>query len=269
MTPQRYNLYGQGGSGKSFIGTSAIVDHETDELIAPKGLWIQIGQERNPNLHVPEANIKRFNVDVLQPHACITGVIDYLKSLQVAAAKGQVADVIFFDGYTELDILIGYVHDMQPLENDKWSEWRYRKTIMTAVTQILDSAVLGCDIITTARVGQLKKGVTDRRTGETTGADPDFVNSRYFPQMDGWMRYNLPSYHDWCFYLEVEDSINGAIHRMHLTQDGDFFIKNGLSHRWKKPLPNHLDNASFQQLKQVLDHASKPITQKEKEGVSK
>ena len=107
MTPQRYNLYGQGGSGKSFIGTSAIINHETDELLAPKGLWIQIGQERNPNLHVPENNIKRFNVDVLQPHACITGVIDYLKSLQVAAAKGQVADVIFFDGYTELDILIG------------------------------------------------------------------------------------------------------------------------------------------------------------------
>ena len=90
MTPQRYNLYGQGGSGKSYIGTSAIVDHATDELLAPKGLWIQIGQERNPNLHVPEANIKRFNVDVLQPHACITGVIEYLKSLQVAAAKGQV-----------------------------------------------------------------------------------------------------------------------------------------------------------------------------------
>ena len=81
--------------------------------------------------------------------------------------------------------------------------------------------------------------------------------------MDGWMRYNLPSYHDWCFYLESEDSINGAIHRMHLVQDGDFFIKNGLSHRWNKPLPSHLDNTSFSQVKQVLDHASIPVVKKE------
>jgi len=51
------------------------------------------------------------------------------------------------------------------------------------------------------------------------------------------------------------------------VQDGDFFIKNGLSHRWKKPLPSHLDNVTFDQVKQVLDHASKPI--KEKETVSK
>lgn len=76
----------------------------------------------------------------------------------MAAAKGQVADVIFFDGYTELDILIGYVHDLQPLDNDKWSEWRYRKTIMTAVTQILDSAVLGCDISLLPEWHNLRRG---------------------------------------------------------------------------------------------------------------
>ena len=263
MLPSKFNFYGQGGSGKTTLAVSSMVDIYSGEK-RRNGIWMQIGQESNPSLPVPDANVKRFVPDLANPHAVVKELFDFLKALRVSAGKGKSPDILIFDGFTEMDILLGYIYDIQPLEDDKWGEWRYRKNVFRELVQLLDAATLGCHVLSTARVAEIRKGVSNKRTGEVIGADPEFVTSRYFPQMDGWMRYNLPSYANYVFYLETEDGKEGPLHRCHLLQTGDFFIKNTNDHKWPLlKLPKYLDNGTFDQMLDIVEYANKPIVKNE------
>ena len=106
MQPSRINFYAHGGGGKTTMLVSSMANIYTGELLRPRGIWVQIGQEENPALQelIPAKNIKRFVVDPLNPHAMATDLITFLKALRVEAGKGTSPDILLFDGYTELVI---------------------------------------------------------------------------------------------------------------------------------------------------------------------
>lgn len=258
IPPSRFNFYGMAGCGKTTIGVSALVDIFTGESRRP-GMWIRIGQEGNSGLPVPDNMMKRFTVNQNDPHAMVTELTQFLIKLRTSSGQGHPPGVVVFDGLTELDIVLGYIYSLAPLESDKWGEWRYRQRIIQIIMQLLDAESLQCPVITTNRLAEFKKGIQNMR-GETTGADPETQESRYFPQMNGWARYNISSYFDYMFFMESDTVQGEEVHRTYLRQTGDFQIKNAQSHKWPLlELPYYVDNASFDDILDLIEKAAAPV----------
>jgi hypothetical protein len=262
--PKSVLVYGDAGVGKTYLGVSSFWDPRKLEKIR-EGRWLLIGREDNDALGVPEEMIRRFVSPKEQPMKFANDFATYVEALVAQSRKGNGLDAIFVDGWSEWNHLLLWEFDKSGQSQSQWDAFDQAKDRFFSAIQMLHPRELGAHIIATARVDEKRKGVFNKRTGELTGADPDYINFKYVPAMVGWAKKNMAHYYDLVVYAEAEPGdikVGGKIrkgihHNYYVLPSGDFLVKNRWEHRaLAAGLPDHLTNATFDSLLEYIDKAT-------------
>lgn len=242
-----YLFYGWGGSGKSFVGTSGLVDHKTGVPHAT-GKWITFGREGNPRIRLPEdythmANGKSlsFRAPDLKDRTWLEDFKRFTERLFTNARKGQYIDLVVLDGFAEFDLLYERTfNNMQLGGTDHWAAWSSMLEEFYAAMELLSPDELGCHIIWTTRVANRKKGTYDKKIDEVVGADPEWLNTEYYPAVRGKFHQYMPHYFNMVLYCDTDteevtinkEKVLRPVHQVHMLRTGEFFIKNDWGDEW-------------------------------------
>jgi len=238
-----YLFYGWGGSGKSFLGTSGMMNHTTGELLAD-GKWITFGREDNPRIRLPAAYRETkagkslsLRVPDLKSRQWLTDFQRVTERLLVAARKGRHLDFLFMDGFAEFDLIFERSHKKLGMGDQQWSRWADMLDEFYDTVQICDPRELGCHVIWSTRVADRKLGTFDKKVDAVVGADPEWLNTEYYPAVRGKFHKYLPHYFDMVLYcdqdtIELKDGSRQGVHNVHMLRTGDFFIKNAWDDEW-------------------------------------
>ena len=259
-------FYGDAGSGKTAMGVSAFWDYKKLKQVRD-GRLITFGREGNDALDVPEELVKRFRSPTADPMKFLTDFNTYMAALIVQLEKGQGPEVIVLDGWTEGNQALLYEYEQRGGDGDKWAKYEEAKDSFFAYQRALDPQEFNIFVIATARVDEKKKGILSRRTGEVTGADPDYMQGyKYIPAMVGWAKKNMAHYYDIVSYVEgepghVKDSKGNTraatLHQYNMIQTGDFLVKNRWEHKWLTTgQPDRLTNPLFDDMIGKLETAN-------------
>ena len=133
------------------------------------------------------------------------------------------------------------------------------------LNQTLSAEALDCIMIGSARVTEKKKGFYDKKADEVKGADPSWMELKYYPAMDGWARDYIGHYYQLVTYMdqdivEVKDEqskkrVNRPAYRLFMQPGGDYWVKNVWSHLWTYPDP--LENMMFDDVFEKLNTITK------------
>ena len=246
-------LYGGPGAGKTYLATSAFVDHKTGDLTR-NGVLITIGREGNPALSIPEDRVVRITAPPSNPSRFSKELIDALRSIVKRSRTDERYEVVVVDGFTEWGVL--FTAMMSEDKGERLSEWQDMKRELIAILQMLHPEELGAYVIGTARIAEHRKGIG------RSGGDPDWVDYKYFPALDGWGRRNLPHYFNFMFYLENDvhkevqngQVVKRRVHKVYMLEAGDFWVKNVYEHRWDG-LPYVLENPTFDDILSLVEKA--------------
>jgi len=268
-----YLYYGWGGSGKTFTGTSGLVDHASGRLLA-EGKWVTFGRESNPRIMLPDSYRKlasgrslEFRSPDLKDRQWLSDFRKFAERLYSNARKGQHLDVLVFDGFAEFDIIFERTHKLMQLGGDNvWKAWADMLDEFYATTQILNPKELGCHVIWTTRVATRKLGTEDKGRLDddgkpiVVGADPDWINTEYYPAVRGKFHQYLPNYFDMVLYMDTDTTtdpktkVSLPVHRVHMLRTGDFFIKNCWDDKWiAAEFPPVLHNPTFYDIQHKLE----------------
>lgn len=245
-------LYGGPGAGKTATAVSSFWDWANGKQVRD-GRLIAVGRENNPALRIPGELVRRFVISPDDPLRHAKELNEYLRALRVAAYKGSGPEVVVFDGFTEWASVYEHYKSQEPHDaRDKWYAWRHLKDEFISTVQMLNPQELRAHVIATARVTVKRVGIVNKETREVTGADPEWVDCRYFPAIDGWARDNLSNYFNLVLYMDQDrkevrakgQTTYDTIHRVYMRTQGDFWVKNCWEHLLKEA-PPFLDNPTF------------------------
>ncbi len=261
-------LYGISGGGKTGTGLSGFWDFKQRELIkGTVGRWLRVGVERNSAIAPPADKIKHIPAEK-NPALITQKVEEYLGALTKGVQNGEFEKKngklthLLFDGFTEL---AAQRTAREGSESNKWDTFKAWKESYLNLVQLLDPGELGldCHVISTARIGEAKKGQTIR--GEDQAGDPEWLEAMgLIPEVDGWARKHLPNAFEYVFYVSKErvkevvkgKSTSRVVARIHMQSEGEYLVKNQFDHCWfEAGLPNYIDNPTFQDILDLMDKA--------------
>lgn len=263
MTFRSILSFGPPGAGKSAFGISSFWDyHKLESVPNESGQWLLLGRESNNDLGVPEEFVRRFPFEGVSSLAWIANLTKHLRNLAAAARKGTGPSNIVLDGWTELgagfEIAYKAIHEPRN-KFETWEKWREK---FFELIQLFDPELLQANVFSTARVREFKEGLYDPATGKVSGRDPEWLEGKRYPAIDGWAKLNLGHYFNFIFYHEqavATKSEKGKksvvpIFLAHTIADGDFLVKNTQAHRWAKlGLPATLQDSTWSELKSKLE----------------
>ena len=247
MKPKSVLAYGGFGVGKTALLTSSFWDYQAEKpVVLPdgreaKGQLISIGREDASGLALPDDMVKTFPVPAVNPHSFIEKLDAHMKRL-IRRQKGDDAlDYLVFDGFTELNYAFTWSNTEQEPPNDRWETYRLWQSQFIATMLMLDPRVLGCHVMGTARVAEKKTGTKSKQTGETMGADPEWMdNFNYFPAMEGWAKQMLGHYWNFVVYMDqgIAKTLKGkparTTYQSHWQVTGAYAVKNTWEHKWDR-----------------------------------
>jgi hypothetical protein len=247
-------LYGDAGAGKTAFAASAFWDWRREKLMRD-GRLLVFGREGNSALGIPEANVKRFRSPAKDPLKFLTDFNVYMEALIVQLEKGTGPKVIALDGWSEWNQTLLFEYDEKG-SDDYWAKFDTAKDRFFSVQRMLDPEEFDIWVLATARVDEKRKGVFSKKTGQVTGADPDYMQGyKYIPAMVGWAKKNMAHYYDIVTYVEATPgtvkSASGKLtaathHDYHFVQTGDYLVKNRWEHKWiATDQPASLTNPMF------------------------
>tara|TARA_Y100000034_G_C6901879_1_gene417362 strand:+ start:2957 stop:3799 length:843 start_codon:yes stop_codon:yes gene_type:complete len=274
MTKYRTFLsYGPPGYGKTAFGVSSFWDFNKNEIVpGTDGRILFVGREKNDDLDIPEELVKRFPMNPAKPMAFATDLIKYLKVMIAKARKGEGPTSVVLDGLSELcyAFIWGAKQDDRAKTNQFWT-WNEWQEHFTAIMQMLSPDVLGCDVFSTARVGEFREG------GDNVKSDPEWMDTfRYHPAAQGWAKLNMGHYynfiihHEQGFDIEVRGKTKVKVPyvKTNWLPTGEYMVKNSMRHKWLKAgMPPSMKDVTWPQVKAALDAVDAGVPIKVVDGV--
>ena len=260
-------LYGAGGAGKTGLAVSAFWDWMFGKPVAD-GKLISFGAEDNPALEIPEEFRQTQNGTSLRLTSPLLDSTEFLQQFDLITRKliydaenGDKLDVLVIDGLSEFDLLYEHTFDTGDDEKGNFAKWDGLLNQMFSMMLRIMPSVLGCAVITTARVMEKKKS---KQSGKTTMAgDPGWMDFDYYPSLRGSFRLHLPHYFQNVFYMETvpEQAEDGQVipgHATHLITQGEYLTKCQWEHKLLKagltrPVVNLMWPESWAMLTQAID----------------
>ena len=231
--------------GKTRFGVSAFWDFTTSQPIR-KGVWVKIGAEDNIALDIPDKFVKRFASDSESPLRFISELKVFLKRVILDGRKGKGLEVIVLDGFTEWLVNFETGYGKVYGGDDKWGLWRELKSEFIQLMQLIKPADTGAWLIATARL---------KRASES---DPEWMEEKFVPSMDGWAKDNIGYYFDAVLYMSIQErNEKGKLipdYSLYMLPRKGYWIKDVWGERWMElGLPNPVKNPSFEQVKGMLE----------------
>ena len=265
MTNISMLLYGGPGVGKTALAVSAFWDWKRKKQIRD-GRLLLFGCESNPALEVPEKLIKRFVSPESNPVKFSEDFMLYMRAAVREAAKNKGPEVFVFDGFSEWDVL--WSLDTELRNKGALGFYGRKKDEFIAFVQLRNPEVLGAHVIGTARVTERKKGIRGRDGSYLVEPDPEYLEFKYIPAMQGWAKENLPHYFSYVFYMETDIGPvklpsgkiipKAPVHKVYTLPTGDFWVKNIKEHLWVPAgLADNLTNPSFDDILSILENLSR------------
>lgn len=261
-------IYGFTGAGKTTFGVSAGWDWKNKKQLR-RMKWVRFGRERNNALAVPDSmqiHLASPSLDSDQWIRDFSGLLKQIKlenSRAIAEGKEPPVEVLVIDGMTEFDLMFEKVHKNLKGDSNKFGMWNDLLEECFSIMQMLDPEELHCHVIVTARVAANKEEKKDNKGTTISAADPDYIDSDYYPSMRGSFRLNFPHYFDLVLYVErdtVAGSIGGIkknnvpVHRIRIVPDKKYLVKNHWEYHWlTSGKPDILDNPSFDDVLDIIN----------------
>ncbi len=271
--------YGPAAGGKSYFGTSSFWDSKKREYVKKadgtdmSGLWITIGAEDNPTLHVPEINRKRFASPTLDDLRWLNDFERLAMGLVAAFKKEKkpAVDAVFFDGFSEFDLLYQQVLqtvDSEEIAKNKFHVWGNMMAKFFRVVQLLQPVNTGAHFIASARRGEVRKFVQrqigtgqDKKTWEVD--EGEWFGADAAPSLHGGFKRDIPHYFDYVLYtdtgtkLATEGPRKGQkipVHELSVMKGGDVYVKNNSEEQWlASSYPLVLENSTFPQFLEIVE----------------
>lgn len=265
MTYQSHLYYGGPNAGKTWALVTAFWDPDTKKQIRD-GRLLLFGREDNPALleGIPDKLVKRFVSPIEKPLSFVAEFSTYMRAALASARSGG-PEVYGMDGLSEWNFVYMLEHATAYGISDKWAGWRAAKDQFLGLIQMLHPNELKAHVLATARVASKKKDTP------AVEGDPDWVDSKYFPAMDGWMRDHVSHYFNLVSYVDEEFAlIKGAdnktreesVHRYYMKGSTQFLVKNVWQREWRKAnMPDYLTNPKFDDIMKSIEDAQAKAAQ--------
>ena len=263
MKKGNFLFYGPPGGGKTTLGLSSFYDYRQNKLIRD-GRWLRIGGESNTRMVLPDANVKHFTSPDTNPLEFSEQFDVYTKALVAQAYKGKGPEVVFMDGLSEFNLLdIHEFTQKHGIGDDKWARYDYARDQFIGAIKRLRADTLNAFVIMSARVDTRRKGILNKKTGELTGDDPVWMDTRYVPAAAGFVRDNLGYYFDLIAYVDSDPGMvvlpdgtqaQGDHHKVYMRQGDNYLVKNVWADCWTvTKRPDYLTNPTFDDIVHELE----------------
>lgn len=267
MTYHSHLYYGGPGSGKTYMLVSSFWNVDTHKQLR-NGRLLLFGRETNEALleEIPDKLIKRFVSPVEEPLQFVDDFELYMRAVVAEARKGTGPEVLAIDGYSEWNAVFMLEHQARYGVGDKWAGWRAAKDKFIASVQMLNPTTLKAHVLGTARVTERKKGVVNKQGDVVVEADPDWMDFKYYPAMEGWAKENLPHYFGLVSYVDADPGPvtdlegkvrQGTHHKYYMVpSETGFWVKNWWEREWFiANMPPLLTNPKFDDILGALESA--------------
>lgn len=266
-SPQSHLYYGPPNGGKTWALVTSFWDPDK-KVQTRDGRLLLFGREDNPALlePVPANLIKRFVSPLESPLKFMEDFTAYMMAVCAQARKGKGVEVLCLDGFSEWNSIFMLEHTKAFGSSDRWAGWRAAKDQFLGAIQMLNPNELKAHVLATARVAAKKHDVKSSSGDLIVEGDPDWMESKYFPAMDGWMRDNLSYYFNLVSFVDSDPGPvlnpttgkpeDGTHHKYYMKTSAQFLVKNVWEREWQLAgMPAYLTNPRFDDILGKIEEA--------------